>query len=84
MYQVNQTCVQAQIYNTLFYSEGIFIRNEDCKVGFDSQNQSFIETEQPPDGSISVITAGVAESSIVDYKNPRENTLFFSIYFLMP
>ena len=79
MYQVNQTCVQAQIYNTLFYSEGIFIRNEDCKVGFDSQNQSFIETEQPPDGSISVITAGVAESTLLGNKNPRENALSCSI-----
>ena len=40
--------------------------NTDRRVGFESQNQSFIQTEQPPDGSISVITAGVAESVLLE------------------
>ena len=53
--------------------------NEECRVGFESQNQSFIQTEQPPDGSISEITAGVAESALLDNKNPREYALFCSI-----
>ena len=52
---------------------------EECRVGFDSQNQSFIETEQPPDGSIPEITAGVAESALLDNKKPNENALFCSI-----
>ena len=52
---------------------------EECRVGFESQNQSFIQTEQPPDGSIPEITAGVAESALLDNKNPRENALFCSI-----
>ena len=55
------------------------IINEDCRVGFESHNQSFIPTEQPPDGSISVITSGVAESAQIDNKNPSENALFCSI-----
>ena len=54
-------------------------RYEECRVGFESQNQSFIQTEQPPDGSISEITAGVAESALLDNKNPREYALFCSI-----
>ena len=37
--------------------------NEDCKVGFESQNQPFMRTEQSPDGSVSVITAGVVEAA---------------------
>ena len=53
--------------------------NEECRVGFESQNQSFIQTEQPPDGSIPEITAGVAESVLLDNKNPKENALFCSI-----
>ena len=44
--------------------------NEDCRVGLESQNLSFIQTEQPLDGSISVITASVAESALLDNKNP--------------
>ena len=52
--------------------------NEECRVGFESQNQSFIQTEQPPDGSIPEITAGVAESALLDNKNPKENALFCS------
>ena len=55
------------------------ILNEDCRVGFVSQNQSFVQTGQPPDGSIIEITAGVAESALLDNKNPRENALFCSI-----
>ena len=39
-----------------------FGTKEDSGILYESQNQSFIQTEQPPDGSISVITAGVAES----------------------
>ena len=45
-------------------------KNEDCRVVFESQNQSFIQTDQPLDGSISVITAGVAETALLDNKNP--------------
>ena len=52
--------------------------NEDRRVGFKSQNQSFIQTEHPPDVSISVITADVAESALLDNKNHSENTLFCS------
>ena len=51
----------------------------ECRVGLESQNQSFIQTEQPPDGSIPEITAGVAESALLDNKNLRENALFCSI-----
>ena len=50
--------------------------NEFRRVRYESQNQSYIQTEQPPDGSISVITACVAESALLDNKNPRENILF--------
>ena len=53
--------------------------NEECRVGFESQNQSFIQTEQPPDGSISVITSGVAVSTLLHNSNPNENALFCSI-----
>ena len=53
-------------------------RNVDRRVGFESQNQSFIQTEQPPDGSISVITAGVAESALLDNENPSINAIFCS------
>ena len=53
--------------------------NDDHTVGFESQNQSLIQTEQPPDGYISVISAGVAETPLLDNKNPRENALFCSI-----
>ena len=42
-------------------------------------NQSFIQTEQTPDASISVITAGVTRSALLDNKNPRENALICSI-----
>ena len=55
------------------------LTNEECRVGFESQNQSFLPTEQPSDGPISEITAGVAESVLLDNKNPRENALFCSI-----
>ena len=53
--------------------------NDDRRDGFESQNQSFMQTEQLPDGSLSVITAGFAESALLDNKNPSENTLFCSI-----
>ena len=53
--------------------------NEECRVGFESQNKSFIQTEQPPEGSIPEITAGVAESALLDNKNLRENALFYLI-----
>ena len=53
--------------------------NEDHRVGFESQNQSFFQAEQQPVGSIAVITAGVAESALLDNQNPRENALFCSI-----
>ena len=59
--------------------ESVILTNEECRVGFESQNQSCIQTEQPPDGSISEITAGVAESALLDNKNLRENALFCSI-----
>ena len=51
---------------------------EHLSVGFESQNPSFIQIEQPPDGSITVITAGVAESALLDNKNPKENSLLCS------
>ena len=38
------------------------------RVLFESQNQSFSETEQPLGGSSSWIAAEVAESAIRDYK----------------
>ena len=44
---------------------------EDRRVGFESQNQSFIQAEQQPDGSISVIRAGVAESTLLDNNKVR-------------
>ena len=53
--------------------------NEDRRVGFESQNQSVIQMEQPPDSSISVITARAAVSALLDNKNTRENALFGSI-----
>ena len=46
---------------------------------FESQNQSFIQTEQPPYGSISGTTAGVAESVLLDNKNLRINAIFCSL-----
>ena len=51
-------------------------------IGFfvNSQNQSFIETVQPPDGSTSGITAGVAETALLDNKNPRINAIFRQVY----
>ena len=49
-----------------------FSSNEDHRVGFESQNQSFIQT----DGSISMITAGVAESVLLDNINPKHPFLF--------
>ena len=55
------------------------VPNEECWVWFESQNLSFIQTEQAPDGSISEIIAGVAESVLLDNKNLRENALFCSI-----
>ena len=53
--------------------------NEDRRVGLESHNQYSIQTEQPSDGSITVIAANVAESALLDNKNPRENALFCSI-----
>ena len=50
-------------------------------VGLDLNHKinPLFKHEKPPDGSISVITAGVAESALLDNKNPRENALFCSI-----
>ena len=45
----------------------------------ESQNQSFSLTEQPPDGSNSVITAGVAEFALLDNNNPKINAIFCSL-----
>ena len=54
-----------------FFRLAVKLPNEECRVGFESQNQSFIQRAQPPDGSISEITAGVAESALLDNKIPR-------------
>ena len=45
---------------------------------FESQNQSFIKTEQSPDGYNSGTIAGVAESALLDKKNPRISAIFCS------
>ena len=47
--------------------------NINCRVCFESQNQSLNQREQPPDGSNSGITADVTESALLDNKNPRIN-----------
>ena len=53
--------------------------NEGCRVGFESQNQSFIQIEQLLDESITGITSVVAESTLLGNKNPKENALFVQL-----
>ena len=44
-------------------------------IGLDL-NHKIIQTEQSPDGTISVITAGVAESVPLDNKSPEKTPSF--------
>ena len=55
------------------------LQNEAHSGWFESQNQFFIQTKQLPDGSISVIAAGVGESALQHNKNSREKALFCSM-----
>ena len=50
----------------------------------DEERRPFVEesgavSERWPDGSISEMTSGVAESALLDNKHPRENALFCSL-----
>ena len=57
------------------------INNKARTLKSESQNQSFIQTEQLPDGSNSGITAGFAESAlVVDNKNVIINAIYYSLW----